>query len=445
MLLRSAKREKAIKHLKSALSLTTTFSAVCHFNLGNVYQSFRNDASDERAKSHYQKAILDRPRMPEAWHNLGTLLLRLGKNKDALRCFFAAIEFREEYSDAFYNVATTLRRLGEQTRAITFTWDSLRRYLRRRDNRYTRVDIPPRPIDCKETSPSSADVVIFPAEAEKESESNLTVVCVKWGKKYGTDYVRNLRRGVRRHLRHPHTFICFTDEPTSLRGIDGVIARPLAKGWTGWWNKATLFSPEARLTGRILYIDLDTILVGPLDPVLDFRGRFATLSTDNFLNEGRVGGLNSSVMLWRADPSASSDLDMREIYERLVRYKADSVGKFVHRFDHWLEMNLAHVPRLQGLYPGMFVEYANDCKDGNAPPASSSVVNFPLQPKPHNVLSCEWVREAWGDADIDVCAGRASKKTDGDAGGLVVRVRGEAATRNEETGKGNESASLGSG
>jgi hypothetical protein len=36
---------------------------------------------------------------------------------------------------------------------------------------------------------------------------------------------------------------------------------PLSReGWTGWWYKAFLFSEEARLKGRVLYIDLDTIL-----------------------------------------------------------------------------------------------------------------------------------------------------------------------------------------
>lgn len=73
----------------------------------------------------------------------------------------------------------------------------------------------------------------------------LTVACVKWGDKYGPEYVGRLAAGVRRHLRRSHRFVCYTDDAEALSGEAGVVALPLGagrRGWRGWWHKAFLFS-----------------------------------------------------------------------------------------------------------------------------------------------------------------------------------------------------------
>ena len=44
----------------------------------------------------------------------------------------------------------------------------------------------------------------------------LTVACLKWGRKYGVDYVNILRDMVRRHLAVPHRFVCLTDDPAGI-------------------------------------------------------------------------------------------------------------------------------------------------------------------------------------------------------------------------------------
>lgn len=71
------------------------------------------------------------------------------------------------------------------------------------------------------------------------------MACVKWGTKYGLEYVERLARGVHRNLDRPYQFVCFTDDVEALLGMDGVQARPLGEHcarWQGWWNKAFLFS-----------------------------------------------------------------------------------------------------------------------------------------------------------------------------------------------------------
>jgi hypothetical protein len=65
---------------------------------------------------------------------------------------------------------------------------------------------------------------------------------VKWGTKYGPEYVNKLFNGAKGALQPlSFMFYCFTDDPS---GIDSdVNIKSLPAGWTAWWNKAALFSP----------------------------------------------------------------------------------------------------------------------------------------------------------------------------------------------------------
>jgi len=63
---------------------------------------------------------------------------------------------------------------------------------------------------------------------------------VKWGKKYGADYVNKLYYGVKRNTTKNFKFYCYTDDPTGLH--KEILVVPLKESWGGWWGKATLFS-----------------------------------------------------------------------------------------------------------------------------------------------------------------------------------------------------------
>ena len=135
----------------------------------------------------------------------------------------------------------------------------------------------------------------------------MTTVCclfVRGHVPYTADYVVKLAAMVRRWMDRPYRFVCLTDQPKLLRrwdGIETITVTPF-KGLYAWWNKVQLFDPWIGLSGRTLYLDLDTLVVGPLAPVLDFPAPFALLP-----HEGRFDGkgprkvvkrFNSSVMVW---------------------------------------------------------------------------------------------------------------------------------------------------
>ncbi|RZI92081.1 MAG: glycosyltransferase, partial [Rubrivivax sp.] len=43
------------------------------------------------------------------------------------------------------------------------------------------------------------------------------VICMKWGTKYGPEYVNRLYAMVRRHLTGDFRFVCLTDDPAGIR------------------------------------------------------------------------------------------------------------------------------------------------------------------------------------------------------------------------------------
>lgn len=135
----------------------------------------------------------------------------------------------------------------------------------------------------------------------------LTVACV-WVKgsgeskrKYGVEYVDRLRNMVSRNLKQPHRMVCLTDRPGQVpKGIEPIsIENP--KFGRGWWAKLNLFDPAMPFTERVLYLDLDVLIVGPLDPMADYPADFV-LCPDSaptwtgFKGKRAIKAYNSSVM-----------------------------------------------------------------------------------------------------------------------------------------------------
>lgn len=138
----------------------------------------------------------------------------------------------------------------------------------------------------------------------------ITVACVfvKGHVPFTMEYVTHLRSMVRRHLHRPHRFVCFTDRPQYMRGDIEPIEIPKPHKVKGWWSKLELFNQAHGLTGRVLYLDLDTLIVSSLDPIVDFPAPFALIPHSGNFDPGSsitVKRFNSSVMVWNAGVNAS--------------------------------------------------------------------------------------------------------------------------------------------
>jgi hypothetical protein len=101
---------------------------------------------------------------------------------------------------------------------------------------------------------------------------------MKWGTKFGAEYVNKLRAMVRRHLARPHRFFCLTDDAAGFDADVGAATLPpmdLPPGAERGWRKLSLFNPaflrEHGIVGTTLFLDLDVVVTGALDVFFDYR------------------------------------------------------------------------------------------------------------------------------------------------------------------------------
>lgn len=214
----------------------------------------------------------------------------------------------------------------------------------------------------------------------------VTFCCVQVGnyQNRGSEYVNTLYDMVKRNLSsgYPGRFVCITDNPEGLNKDIQVIDAP--KNIYGWWVKLWMFKRGVFKEGeRVVFMDLDTLIIGELDPLADYSGKFATLKDFYYPNQ-----LGPAIIAWEA-----SDLS-HSIYEE---WKASGYTTQGHG-DLWWLNNLdqgrfaKRIDKLQDLFPGMFVSFKSHCHP--YPPKSAKVVCFHGQPRPHNCPE-KWVSDVW--------------------------------------------------
>lgn len=84
---------------------------------------------------------------------------------------------------------------------------------------------------------------------------------------------------VHEHLRCPYRFVCVTNSPDGLDGIETVPLWEDLADLPGCWRRLKVFAPEMRdlLGERILSIDLDSVVTGDLTPLVDRPEDFVIL------------------------------------------------------------------------------------------------------------------------------------------------------------------------
>jgi len=145
----------------------------------------------------------------------------------------------------------------------------------------------------------------------RATERQRTVLCMKWGTKYGPDYVNNLYGMVRRHLRGEFRFVCLTDDSVGIRPevtclpIPEMPLKPEKPGVPDRaWRKLTTFAADLHgLRGTALYLDVDVVVVGSLDGFFEEPGEFLIIK--DYKRPWRVTG-NSSV--YRFEIGAHADV-----------------------------------------------------------------------------------------------------------------------------------------
>ena len=241
-------------------------------------------------------------------------------------------------------------------------------------------------------------------EGRAEAKIVITICCVfvrgyvRDFRECGPRYVQSLASMVKRYMDRPYRFICLTDYEGRLYGSNlKTIRIPSAPGIGKrmspnypcgdkvfpWWQKLHCFNAAHEFSGRMLYLDLDTLIVAPLAPIIDYPSTFALVPHAGDFN-GRfrmrvVKKFNSSVMVWDAGVNDSLFSEWKPHVAIDLHGDQDWIGQQAPNAD---AMPLKWFPRISEL--GM---------DGPTPDAK--VV---LMKNPKNTIASEWyswVREAW--------------------------------------------------
>ncbi len=124
-----------------------------------------------------------------------------------------------------------------------------------------------------------------------------TVICMKWGTRYGSDFVNRLYRSIQRQTRRKTRLVCFTDDGDGINPnvqIEPIpeINLPDDLALTPWRKLTMWKAPLADLKGDVLFLDLDLVITGNLDDFFDFEpGRFCVI--DNWTQPGQGIGNTS--------------------------------------------------------------------------------------------------------------------------------------------------------
>lgn len=123
------------------------------------------------------------------------------------------------------------------------------------------------------------------------------ILTMKWGTMYGPEYVNRLARGVARHLKRPHRFICFTDDQTGIDAAIETMPLPelnLPNGHLDTrWRKIGLFSRDLfGLTGTALFLDLDQIIVADLEVFFQDDAPFRIIRDDTLFRAKPLRRIN---------------------------------------------------------------------------------------------------------------------------------------------------------
>jgi hypothetical protein len=221
-----------------------------------------------------------------------------------------------------------------------------------------------------------------------------TVVCLKWGTLYGSEYVNTLYSMVSRHLSMPFRLVCFTEDARDLRAEIDVQPLPdfeeppweYARYCSAWRKLALLQPGLAKLQGKVLFLDLDVVIVGSLEDMFRFSDRFTMI--ENWYQPGRG---QASAFCFEAG----------HFGDLLARYQADPI-RYLRQYrteQAFLSGELGPAGRLAFFPDGWFASFKKHCMPSapgrmigrpNRLPEQARVIVFHGRPNPPDALVGQW-------------------------------------------------------
>ena len=213
---------------------------------------------------------------------------------------------------------------------------------------------------------------------------------MKWGSRYGPDFVNRLYSSVKRHTKRKTRLYCFTDDD---KGINKSvickelpsIALPETISLTPWRKLSVWQYPLDKLKGDILFLDLDLVITGNLDRFFDFKpGHYCVIENWTQLGEN-IG--NTSCFRF---PAGKYDF----VFQKFQKNPEKIWKKF-----HIEQIYLSDEIKSQVFWPS---DWCKSFKHNLLPkwpfriwqsaklPLETSIVAFTGKPDPDDVIKGKW-------------------------------------------------------
>ena len=216
------------------------------------------------------------------------------------------------------------------------------------------------------------------------------IVCMKWGSRYGPEFVNRLYTSIKRHTKKATKVYCFTDNFIGVN--ENVICKPLPKiklpsmiSLTPWRKLSIWQYPLEDLKGDVLFLDLDLVITGNLDRFFDYKpGRYCVI--ENWTQLGKnigntscfripIGKYASIFKNFEDDP-----VNIWKKYHIEQIYISDKIKDQVFWPSEWC---LSFKHNLLPSWPFRIWKPANLPKD-------TSIVAFTGKPDPDDVVNGNW-------------------------------------------------------
>jgi len=237
------------------------------------------------------------------------------------------------------------------------------------------------------------------------------------------NYVNRLYAGVKRNIKRPFRFICFTENSDGIRDEvevhplpvvpfeDAMVTAMTTGKRRGAWRKVTMMKPdEVGLEGPTLVMDLDVVVSGPMDGFFDHAPGKICMGRDWLeRRRRRVGGHGS---VYRFDPGKHDFLytEFEDDIQTSIAYKGEQryISLTAHKYkqleyfpDGWicsfkrqgipiLPLNFFIEPRLPEKCRVMC--FHGDPKMEEAIIGAGTKLRYKTRP-------AKWLRELWLDGD----------------------------------------------
>lgn len=237
----------------------------------------------------------------------------------------------------------------------------------------------------------------------------INIACFWWGLWpdgnffTGLEYINKLYRSVGRNTTVPFTFTCFTDQYEWLKKsmfslVDGInilpMEIPVPGGETPKWY---IFNYDNGLNGRIVVMDLDTLIIGNIDAFLQRKETFIIRKTFNPLRINKFRAIGGDMYAFTR-PFGSHLWEDMKYYAN--DFKAETQCDERIAFDKFLSKD-ANITFWQDILPGKYISYKRHIwRVGNQNLASknaknAALISFHGRPRMHDLKENKLIKKFW--------------------------------------------------